>query len=193
MNEEELKINEYEETDDYAEALESTPIEVRSFMWSDTFSVILNTISDVYRLNDNQRDVLKSVVMETLVGTITPISRQIKLSDVGITGELQDKVLQSISQEILSRAIVEIDNGLATEEDSFFNTENIGSATAEVQAPSPLQALNSIQERLTKPTTVAPITTRDYSINKSEQSTTTHTEMSPKPKIMDIYRELPEQ
>jgi hypothetical protein len=118
------------------------------------------------------------------------------LSDSGIVGENQKNILSTIDQEIISRAVTQIEN-YKDEETLYQDNQNLDQETpvsinTEIQAPSPLQALNSIQERLTKPNTVAPITTRDYSVTKSEPAAL-QTDMSPKPKIMDIYRELPEQ
>jgi hypothetical protein len=188
MNDEEINTIEDETPEefpsDYAEALNSTPTDVRDFMWSDAFEFILKAIGDTYKLNDNQRDVVKRVTMETLVGTITPVSRQIRLSDVGITGELQDNILEAINEEIVSRALgqIELYNELNEEEKEEVEQEK--------KDVSPAQALANIQERLTKPSVVAPIT-RDYSVSRSAE--TKIEPEAPRTPSIDIYREVPEK
>ncbi|MEK7106296.1 MAG: hypothetical protein AAB895_02980 [Patescibacteria group bacterium] len=194
MNDDEIKTtedNKEDFTDDYAVALDNTPEEVRNFIWSEAFKLILKAIGDTYRLNDEQRDVVRRVTIETLIGNITPIARQIRLSDVGMTGELQDNILEAINDEVISRALVQIE--LTNQEESQaqeLEQESKSGPSENMSAPSPAQALANIQERLTKPSTVAPIT-RDYSVSRNTESTPKD-ESSSRAPSMDIYREIPE-
>ncbi len=189
MNPDELNttINTTDYVDDYALALDSVPPEVRRFLWSEAFTLIIKATGDTYNLNDAQRDVLKRVVMETIVGTITPVSRRATLSEAGIVGETQEKILEAIDDEIIFRTLVQIQeyNDLYTNKDNLENgtvAENLDKTT--ISAPSPIQALASIKERLSQASTIA-TTKRDYSVDKSAP-----VQDIVKPKI-DPYREPP--
>ncbi len=197
MDEDKITTTDIEFSDDYAEALDATPKEVRMFMWSEAFKLILTAVAETYHLTEAQKEVVKRVTMETLVGTITPISRQIKLSDAGITNELQDKILDAINDEIVSRALVQVElynelNQEQPEEDRVKTgpSETANPAAKTIDAPSPADVLASLQDRLTKPSTVAPIT-RDYSVNRA--SPIAKTEEAPRSPSIDIYREAPEK
>jgi hypothetical protein len=190
MDDQELKTNtdagEVNFSNDYEEALANTPPEVRAFMWSQAFSFILKAIGDNFKLNDKQRDEVRRVAMETLVGTIAPVARQIRLSDVGVTGEIQDGVLEAINEEIVSRSLAQIEK---VTEDIEYEKE-LKKQEEQDSAPSPSQALANIQERLSKPSTIAPIT-RDYSVSRPSEPVT-KTESPARAPSMDIYREIPE-
>ncbi len=190
MDDQALKTNtdadEVTFSNDYEEALANTPPEVKAFMWSQAFDFILKAIGDTFKLNDKQRDEIKRVTMETLVGTITPVARQIRLSDVGVTGEVQDGVLGAINEEIVSRSLAQIEK---VSEDIEYEKE-LKKQEEQENAPSPSQALANIQERLSKPMAVAPIT-RDYSVTRPSEPIT-KVESPAKSPSMDIYREIPE-
>lgn len=185
-------IDEINFSNDYEEALANTPPEVRAFMWSDAFNFILKAIGDTYKLNDKQRDEVRRVTMETLVGTITPVARQIRLSDAGITGEVQDNVLEAINEEIVSRSLAQIEkvNEDTEYEKELKKQEDKVTASDLTNAPSPSQALANIQERLSKPSAIAPIT-RDYSVSRAPEPTSKN-ESPVRAPSMDIYREIPE-
>ncbi len=171
--------------DEYSEALSAVPEEVRRFMWSDAFKIIIKAIAKTYNLSEEQSKVVEQIAVETLLEIITPIARQARLSSANITGDLQDAVLQAINEEIVSRALtqIEIQNDLDTEEATAEET----TSQAVISAPSPLEALASIQEKLAKPAAIAPIK-RDYSLEKPAANSTP----AQKP-TFDIYREVPEK
>ena len=174
-----------EVTDEYSDALEAVPAEVRRFMWSDAFKTIITTIGKAAKLDGRQTEIVKEIAIETLMETITPIARRAKLSSVGIDQELQDTILEAINDEIVSRALnqVEIETDLSVVE----SIENKIELQENTDAPSPTEALLSIQERLSKPTAIAPIK-RDYSLEKPAANSTP----AQKP-TFDIYREVPEK
>ncbi len=184
-------IDDQEFIDDYAEALNTVPPEVRAFLWSDVFTIILNVIGDTFKLNDNQKDMVRKVAKETLIGILTPVSRRIMLADVGIVGELQDNILNSINEEIISRALVQVEDYTELYGNKDVSTETSINSNNIISAPSPVQALASIQERLSQASTIAPVK-RDYSVEKpGEISSGTVT--APKPLAPDPYREMPEE
>ena len=188
MDEENIKNQIAEEfSDEYAEALETVPPEVRAFMWSEAFNVLLNKIGEAYKLTANQNDVLRDVVMKTLVGTITPVSRQGILSGAGITNEIQDQVLQTVNEEIISRALTQIQeyNDLNQETETYDDSNAV-----ENTAPSPIQALEAIKQRLSQNTTIAS-TKRDVSLENLEVKPSSIQDIA-KPSI-DPYRELPDK
>lgn len=175
-------------SDEYAEALETVPPEVRAFMWSDAFNLLLKNISEAYKFSSNQYDVLRDVVMKTLVGTITPVSRRGALSEAGINNEVQDQVLQTINEEIVSRALTQI------EEYKYLNEETVSGEISSDQndAPSPIQALEAIKQRLSQNTVIAS-STRDLSSEKvKEDIKSSSIQNITKPQI-DPYRELPDK
>jgi hypothetical protein len=175
--------------DEYIEALDTIPEEVRQFLWSEAFTLILKAIGETYRLTEEQQKAVRRVVMGIVTDTSTPISRQIELSDAGITGDLQNKVLQAINDEILSRmaAQMEFEDGLLDQENTNTSTEI--AKTQNVSAPSPLEALAMIKDRLAKPGSITP-TKRDYS---DTLTTTPNTPPATSIKSIDPYRELPEK
>lgn len=184
MNEEE--INTIEEEDEYLETLESVPEEVRKFLWSDAFTTIVKAISSAHRLTPDQEVVLRDVAIKTLIGDTTPIARRSELGDAGISGDLQESILDAINEELISRAIFQV------EEYKNLNIDENPTREQGISAPSPAQALANIKERLTKPSTVAPIT-RDYSVTRSPDSSLPKVDPSTRAPSMDIYREIPEK
>jgi hypothetical protein len=186
MNEELNQTKDIEElSDEYSEALDMVPPEVRAFLWSDAFNIILNVISETYKLNNTQKDVVRNIAKETLIGVLTPVSRRTMLADVGIIGELQENILNAINDEIISRAIVQVENynELHNNKDS-----ELGTDIEVLRAPTPTQALANIQERLSQPKIVTP-SKRDYSVEKIN----TPTQETLKAPSIDPYRELPSE
>jgi hypothetical protein len=184
----------------FEEAFSSAPMEVADFISDPYFDLIIEAMEETIPLEKNQVSIVRTGACEIALGmkSMNQFAKECLEQNL-FTSEVMAKTLYAIDQEILERVftILEEKDIEDKEKESLLEEKaELGGTSTKLkteQAPSPLQALNSIQERLTKPTIVTPITTRDYSINKSEQPTTTQTEMSPKPKIMDIYRELPEQ
>jgi phage FluMu gp28-like protein len=188
---EEIITTEENKKDEYLEALESIPPEVRRFMWSDAFTLILKAIGEAYKLNDSQKETLRQVVMGILTDTTTPIATRAKLSDVGISGELQENILNEINEEIISRVLVQIQEYKDYDELTKEVSEGDKVPTPEGPTVSPVQALDNIKQALSQPTSIAP-TKRDYSLEKLD-TTIKQAPSEPRPKTMDIYRELPEQ
>jgi hypothetical protein len=166
------------------EALLLVPEEVQEFMWSDAFEYILDAGEKVIPLSKDEKDKTRQTAYDLLLQMTTMEKAAEKLVAGGIDKEKTIKILYFIDTEILTRAKNLIEN----ENDINAQIEELN----KVEAPSPMQAMASIQERLTKPTTVAPIT-RDYSVTRSLEQNTPKVESAPRPPSMDIYREVPDK
>jgi hypothetical protein len=191
MNEE-IITNEEEVSDDYLEVLESVPAEVRRFMWSEAFTLIIKTIAKAYKLTDGQKEVLRRVTTQILTNTDTPVLTRTQFADIGITGENQENILKSIEEEIVSRALVQIvkyDDEIELTEEALYETggaDHIAS-TASLEAPSPAQTISIIAERLSKPASITP-TKRDLSTPPPKSDLGVNDLGI---KAIDPYRELP--
>lgn len=194
MNEEPLTTE--ETSDEYLELLEAVPEEVRRFIWSDAFALIIQTISKAYTLTDQQSVTLKEITLEMLTDTTTPVAIRAKLSEVGILGDFQDTILQTIDEEIISRALAQIKK--YNEEESLLGETPSSETNFLVEtkknerenAPSPVEALAMIKDRLSKPNTITP-TKRDYSNEIVAEPTIS--EAPTGIKSVDPYRELPSE
>jgi hypothetical protein len=171
------------EEKDFEEALLLVPEEVQDFMWSDAFEYILDTAEKVIPLSKDEKDSMRRAAYDLLINLSDIETTGERLVSGGIDKEKVVKILYIIDTEILAAA-----KNIMEYEDDITNQI---SKLNEGSAPSPMQALASIQERLTKSSTVAPIT-RDYSVTRATE-VAQKTDSAPKAPSMDIYREIPEE
>lgn len=166
------------------EALLLVPEEVQDFMWSDAFEYILDAGEKVIPLSTEEKELTRQTAYDLLLQTTTIEKAGEKFVEGGMEKEKAVKILYFIDTEILKRAR----NIMQYEDDINAQIADLD----KVEAPSPMQAMANIQERLTKPMTVAPIT-RDYSITHVPQPITPKVDVAPASSSMDIYREVPDK
>lgn len=135
---------------------------------------------------------------------LTSITKNFSLSDVQrdiVDGEItlfltkqhsSDEFFDNLSQHLILDLEKEVVEGIRKEVEKFLiDIKSTTKKENEADAPSPAEALANIQERLAKPSMVAPIT-RDYSVNRSTETPTNKTP-APRAPSMDIYRESPDK
>ncbi|MEK7227955.1 MAG: hypothetical protein AAB681_01200, partial [Patescibacteria group bacterium] len=108
---------------------------------------------------------------ESLLTCISSITKSIE-SNQGLIDWIRENVAEKV---------------LALVTDAYVDTEASDESQERV-APSPIQALASIKERLSQTSSIAP-TKRDYSVERIETPPSSP-QSTPKP-IFDIYREPP--
>ncbi|HRH24813.1 MAG TPA: hypothetical protein PLQ20_00540 [Candidatus Paceibacterota bacterium] len=169
------------EEKDFQEALTLVPEEVQDFMWGDAFEYILDVAQKIIPLNNDEREEMRRSAYSLLLRTSSMLDESSRLEKAGITPEKIIKILFTIDKEIITTA-----KNLVAQHEEIVEVEN-SEEELKIEV-SPAQALASIKERLSSPSTVAPIT-RDHSFSKNESVVEKVVE---KPKI-DPYRELPSE
>ncbi len=164
------------------EALLNTPEEVQSFMWSDAFGYIIDTAEKVIPLSKEEKSDMKIAAYKILLRTSTMEKTGEEMVQKGIDKEKVLKILYIIDTQIVTGA----KNIM-----SYTDEENTTTESGEVLAPSPIQAMAMIKDRLTGPSSIAP-TKRDYSAEKVAEPAISS---APTTSIRNIdpYRELPEK
>jgi hypothetical protein len=170
----------------FNKALETTPIEIRDFLFSEAYTKLINAVAKQFTLSEEKKVVLDDVVFETIIGNINGEDAQEKLASLGLAEEDGSKLLAYIDYYFLTPSIEEI-----SENTNENQKENSGASLLNSQmAPSPLEALTMIKDRLSKPNTITP-TKRDYSNELVAEPTTS--EAPTNIKSIDPYRELPSE
>ncbi len=167
------------------EAFIEVPEEVQNFMMSKAFDVIIDAIKNTLGLTEEQRRSVYFGAQELLLGTKTNDEIAQLFLDAGMSPEVAAKAFYAVHTEILTRA--ENINEYFFDEDKESSTE----PTSAISAPSPADVLASLKERMTSPTTIAPIVRQTPVIGISA-IIPPQADISSAPKI-DPYRELPPQ
>lgn len=172
MNEEEIKKEEQDLEDDVF----LVPDEIKDFVSSDAFEGIFDIAAQVIPLSEGERKLMKLAAYDVVLRNKALDEAGRWLIESGVEKEKTIKMLYLIETEVLKYVDIALDK------------EDIRDEVQEnTNAPSPTEALLSIQERLSKPTAIAPIK-RDYSLEKPAANSTP----AQKP-TFDIYREVPEK
>jgi hypothetical protein len=182
MDENEVTTEEKELQD----ALLLVPEEVQDFMWSDAFQFILDTAEKVILLSKEERASMQRAAYNLLLQMTNMEKVAAEMTSEGIDKEKVVKMLYVIENEILigSKNIMS-----EAEEENAAITEAPEQSSA-LKAPSPVEALAMIKDRLSKPNTITP-TKRDYSNEIVAEPTTS--EAPTNIKSIDPYRELPSE
>jgi len=175
----------------YQDALDTTPQEVRDFLWSDGYKGIIAGIAKTLNLTPAQTKVVEDVMFDISISAIDEAGSRERLSAVGITPEIQDTVFALGYEYIVAPSITEAENTKALEEEygPIDNADNGSSENDSSGSQTPNDVLTSLGSRLTQPSVLAP-TKRDYSVTNIGDVVP----MKPiAPKTFDPYRELPEK
>jgi hypothetical protein len=164
------------EDQEITDAFASIPEEVKDFIISNDFTVIITTIQKALSLTDEQTNLLKYGAQELLMKAATMEDLVKRWQQKGISDELIAKMLYTIHQEILVRAANITD--FFTEEIDESNIEN-----QQPSAPSPSDILATLKERLQEAKVVTP-TSRTQGIQPQVPKSSTAS--------IDPYREMPE-
>ena len=171
----------------FNKALETTTVEIRDFLFSDTYPKLITAIATQFAFSEEKKKILDDVVFETLIGNIDEEEAQEKLSSLGLTDEDGSKLVAYIDYYFITPSIEKASENDDEEQEGLSPTN----PPIIQSAPSPIQALEMIKERLAKPSaSISLPTKRDYSEESIEKIAT------PAPqgiKSIDPYRELPEK
>lgn len=162
-------------------ALEDLPEEVSEFMFQGDLDAVIEEVSSLLESPDEKKRIANDLTF-FLLGTTTKDELDTLINTLTTSPEKKLQV-QSIIQE---KIINELEYRLSTEEEVIQNT----SIEKSVSAPSPVEALAMIKDRLSKPNTITP-TKRDYSNELVAEPTIS--EAPTGIKSVDPYRELPSE
>jgi hypothetical protein len=154
------------------DALSAVPEEVQTFMWSNEYDVIINSIQKVLSLDDKQRDLVKYGGYQLLMGMKTMEDLSKEWVAAGMSQENALKALYAVHENILITAqnITEFftkdpDNpseyDLDEEEEVETVADDVNNAPAKL---APATGLESLADRL-KQASIATPSRRDYSLN----------------------------
>ena len=170
------------EEQDFEDALSSTPEEVQSFMWGDEFNNILDASQKILSLSDTEKEIMRTSSYD-LILQISDFDKVIKnMHSANIAPEKISKILSVIQKMYLEPASAIALESIELEDEEPTTIDSIENA------PSPADIIARMQNTLTKPSAIAPVT-RDYSNVNIEK------EHAPAPSIRNIdpYRELPNE
>lgn len=183
------------------DALSGVPEEVQTFMWSDDYKIIIDTIQKTLLLTDQEKNLVKYGGYELLLEMKTMEEVAKEWIAAGMKPELVVKVLYVIHQEILTRAqnITEFftrDPNATSDEyaevsneddnaDEEPGTEPSIPPTVSDQTKPIAPGLSSLADRL-KQTSIATPMKRDYTAT-AETSSVENT--PPSPHAIDPYHE----
>ncbi len=137
-------------------------------------------------LPDEQKKVFDNIIFDTVVGIIENEKEVYdRFAAAGISENKQGQLIFYIDQYFITPSADEAEV-VADLNKNDSESENVSDSQT-TTAPSPLQAIKSIQERLTNPIAVAPAV-RDQSITKPQQPTSPVENVS-ETKQIDPYHE----
>lgn len=168
--------------DKFETALANTPEEVRKFLWSEPYKNLLLAIQKKFELSNEQKGSVDAIIFESLTGTGDEKSIEQKAGELRLEEAKQDELLSYIFHYFIEPSINKTEEVFELEKRPEDSGEKV------IDAPTPIQALASIKERLSQTSSIAP-TKRDYSVERPETSST-QADKAAKP-IFDIYREPP--
>ncbi len=161
-----------DEITSFEEALASTPEEVRRFIWSEAFDIILDAITATYQLNAQQSAAVRTVAIETVIGIGTSAEKAVTLFNTGISDDTAEQVFAVIKNEIVDRAVAQAE---------LYQGYDVDTQETSPVAPNS-DVLSTLGSRLSQSSVIAPPTKRDYSLDKS-------TTPPAQPRATDSYRE----
>lgn len=169
---------------DYELALESTPEEVRDFLWSDTYKKIVDGIVKTCNLTPSQGEVVSRVLFDLTINATDNIAARSRLSGAGVSEINQETIFNLGYEFIINPSINE------AEETINFTETNVPleETREDTETPHRNDPLANLAARLTQPSAIAP-SKRDYSITAASAPVDT----TPVQKTFDPYRELPEK
>jgi hypothetical protein len=160
---------------DYEDAIDSTPDEVRDFLWSDAYQGYINGIAKFCNLNDAQKKVVSDLFFDVLIGESSQTDAEQRLTDASIDPTTQATIF-ALGYDYL------IDTATQLTEEALSNEPSViqpGSTN-----PTPL-SLTSLANRLKQASVAAPAKP-DYALEKNPISTDSTT---PSKTAIDPYHE----
>lgn len=172
----------------YDEALESTPANVREFLWSDGFTAIIDATAKMFTLDDTQKEAVRSTLFGITIGYVDEPGARSALTQAGIGEDVQDSIFEIAEEYLVAPAT-------GASEAMFDELKNETMASPEGEERDKVlvekndslpgnDILKDLQERLHTSATIAP-TKRDVSLDNKPNTPS-------QPRSIDPYREIPE-
>lgn len=146
------------------DALSGVPEEVKTFMWSTEYQIIIDTIQKTLLLTDKEKDLVKYGSYQLLLGIKTMEGLAGEWSATGMNPELIMKILYIIHEEILTRAqnITEFFTRNSDEiDDAYDQLDNENGVEKKVPELNPSNSLATLSDRL-KQASIATSAKREY-------------------------------
>jgi hypothetical protein len=173
------------EEQEFQDALDAMPEEVRDYMWSPAFDYAIDVAEKVIELTPQEKEYVRDISYDLLMRLINMETAAKTLLEKRVIPEKVSKIMYYIDQEIIQSAINLVNYyGDATE----IAQRDSGEVNTVEEPQNTL--LSKVSQSLTAPTTVAPLK-RTYS---SSEPIATQPPKAPDTKpTIDPYREIPEK
>ena len=122
-------------------AIERSPMEVTRFVFSDTFTRVVNAIAEICKLNQKQTDIAHKVLRDGMLGIMDQAESIRLFTEAGISKEQADKILDLAFEYCMSTVLYRMD------------TENLIEALVE-EGKTPQET--PVQEKQTPASDAAP-------------------------------------
>ncbi len=176
-----------EDTQIIEDAFDKIPEEVKHYIYSKIFVTSFEKLCSDENLEKDSVTQLKGSLYGYLAQIETEDGLLRSIHSVSKSIESSQRIIDWIKKEVTEKVLsLVVDAYVEDGEEENTEKENL------TQNQSPAQALANIQERLTKPIAVAPIT-RDYSVTRAPEPISPKTDTAPRTASMDMYREVPDK
>lgn len=171
-----------EETKKIEESFDSIPEEVKDYIYSKKFVDLFTKFLAGEQLSVIDCDQLKGSLYGFLAQENSEDDLIKTIHEVSKTADSSQRIIDWIKTNVTDKVLdLVVDAYVENEEDEEESSEETTGSE---------KTFINIEDRLSKPSTVAPIT-RDYSVTRSTE--TPNSEPAPRAPSMDIYREIPEK
>lgn len=179
--------NETKNIQQYDDFIENTPIEIRTFLWSDAFTILVKGVAKACKLTDEQTIALKDILFDIIIGYTGEAEVRNKLNEIKVPQATQEKLFALAYETIINPAV-------ELAQDAYeIKANEIKEKPAEPETPEQTETpesiikkdivLENITQKIKQTAVIAP-TKRDYSIESNKQTTA--------PAHTDPYREIPQ-
>jgi hypothetical protein len=170
-----------QEIETIKESFENIPDEIKHYIYSDSFNDSFKKMCEDQRFSPDDINKLKTSLYSYLAQIESEEQLITTINSVSKNPESNQKVMNWVQEKVTDKILEILTN-------AYLDSDDSPEGEVPVTEVSVTQSLASIKERLSSPSTVAPIT-RDHSFSKNESVVEKVVE---KPKI-DPYRELPSE
>jgi|GEM_PF-3423999 len=187
------------EENNFQEALDAMPEEVRDYMWSPAFDYAIDVAEKVIGLTHEEKEYVRNVAYDLLMRLTDIETAAHKLLEQKVASEKVGRIMYYLDQEILQSAVNLINFYGDIQKVAVKNSEQHTLSMSQQTTQSDI--LSRLSQSLTTPTTLTP-TKRTYTdtpsilintLTPSVPKTLSETIPTLIPPTMDPYRELPDK
>lgn len=185
-------------TEKYDRHIAETPEEVRKFLWSKGFQVLVAKLSSFHKLTNAQADILKQAIFDNLIQiNSSEETADILKNRADIHPSIVEQLMVDINALFIEPSAQEVENTLAEQaEDETSEPEPLPPLDIPLEIPQapkeePISSL--LGARITGQGVVTP-SVRDHTIDKIQSdSELPQVPQAPRSSSIDPYRELPDK